>query len=167
MDKYIFDESNGLWYELQGDYYIPCLTLPTEKEHKPIGLWGQRHKRYLQEHKRAVYTTLLTSGKLNEYLADVDKQAEECFERLVEQMKQSQDITEQLKSENALEWVQKMNNIRACAIEVINNERDNLRITILEAGHFLPLYYLLTLLEGLDIIVILLIVIYRRSVWII
>ena len=122
MDKYIYDESNGLWYELQGDYYIPCLTLPAEKEHKPIGLWGQRHKRYLQEHKRAVYITLLTSGKLNEYLADVDKQAEERFERLVEQMKQSQDITEQLKSENALEWVQKMNNIRACAIEVINNE---------------------------------------------
>ena len=122
MDKYIFDESNGLWYELQGDYYIPCLTLPTEKEHKPIGLWGHRHKRYLQEHNRTVYITLLTSGKLNEYLADVDKQAEECFERLVEQMKQSQDITEQLKSENALEWVQKMNNIRACAIEVINNE---------------------------------------------
>ena len=122
MDKYIFDESHGLWYELQGDYYIPCLTLPTEKEHKPIGLWGQRHKRYLQEHNRTFYTTLLTSGKLNEYLADVDKQAEERFERLVEQMKQSQDITEQLKSENALEWVQKMNNIRACAIEVINNE---------------------------------------------
>ncbi len=107
MDKYIYDESNGLWYELQGDYYIPCLTLPTEKEHKSIGLWGQRHKRYLQEHNRTFYTTLLTSGKLNEYLADVDKQAKECFERLVEQMKQSQDITEQLKSENALEWVQK------------------------------------------------------------
>lgn len=122
MDKYIYDESNGLWYELQGDYYTPCLTLPAEKEHKPIGLWGHRHKRYLQEHKRAVYITLLTSGKLNEYLADVDKQAEGRFERLVEQMKQSQDITEQLKSENALEWVQKMNNIRACAIEVINNE---------------------------------------------
>ena len=122
MDKYIYDESNGLWYELQGDYYIPCLTLPTEKEHKPIGLWGQRHKRYLQEHNRTFYTTLLTSGKLNEYLADVDKQAKECFERLVEQMKQSQDITEQLKSENALEWAQKMNSIRACAIEVVNNE---------------------------------------------
>ena len=122
MDKYIYDESNGLWYELQGDYYIPCLTLPTEKEHKSIGLWGQRHKRYLQEHNRTFYTTLLTSGKLNEYLADVDKQAKECFERLVEQMKQSQDITEQLKSENALERVQKMNSIRACAIEVVNNE---------------------------------------------
>lgn len=122
MDKYIYDESNGLWYELQGDYYIPCLTLPTEKEHKSIGLWGQRHKRYLQEHNRTFCTTLLTSGKLNEYLADVDKQAKECFERLVEQMKQSQDITEQLKSENALEWVQKMNSIRAYAIEVVNNE---------------------------------------------
>ena len=68
MDKYIYDENNRLWYELQGDYYIPCLTLPTEKEHKPIGLWGQRHKRYLQEHNKIFYTTLLTSGKLNEYL---------------------------------------------------------------------------------------------------
>ncbi len=82
MDKYIYDESNGLWYELQGDYYIPCLTLPTEKEYKPIGLWGQRHERYLQEHKRALYATLLTSGKLNDYLADVDKQAEKRFESL-------------------------------------------------------------------------------------
>ena len=122
MDKYIHDESNGLWYELQGDYYIPCLTLPTEKEHKPIGLWGQRHKRYLQEHNKIFYTTLLTSGKLNEYLVDVDKQTEEHFERLVEQMKQSQGITEQLKSENALEWVQRMNNIRACAKEIVEKE---------------------------------------------
>lgn len=122
MDKYIYDESNGLWYELQGDYYTPCLTLPAEKEHKPIGLWGHRHKRYLQEHKRAVYITLLTSGKLNAYLADVDKQAEKRFERLVEQMKQSQGITEQLKTENTLEWVQRMNNIQACAREIVNKE---------------------------------------------
>lgn len=122
MDKYIYDESNGLWYELQGDYYIPCLTLPTEKEHNPIGFWGQRHKRYLHEHKKAVYTTLLTSGKLNEYLVDVDKQAEERFERLVELMKQSQGITEQLKSENALEWAQRMNNIWACAKEIVEKE---------------------------------------------
>lgn len=122
MEKYIYDESNGLWYELQGDYYIPCLTLPTEKELKPIGLWGQRHKRYLQEHNKIFYTTLLTSGKLNEYLVDVDKQTEERFERLVEQMKQSQGITEQLKSENALEWVQRMNNIQACAREIVNKE---------------------------------------------
>ena len=75
MDKYIYDESNGLWYELQGDYYIPCLVLPTEKENKPIGLWGQRHKHYLQEHKRVVYISLLTSGKLNSYLADIKEQA--------------------------------------------------------------------------------------------
>lgn len=122
MEKYIYDESNGLWYELQGDYYNPCLTLPTEKEHKPIGLWGQRHKRYLQEHNKIFYTTLLTSGKLNEYLVDVDKQTEERFERLVEQMKQSQSITEQLKSENALDWVQRMNNIQACAREIVNKE---------------------------------------------
>ena len=119
MEKYIYDESNGLWYELQGDYYIPCLTLATEKEHKPIGLWGQRHKRYLQEHNKIFYTTLLTSGKLNEYLVDVDKQTEERFERLVEQMKQSQGITEQLKSENTLERVQRMNDIRACATEIV------------------------------------------------
>ena len=122
MDKYIYDESNGLWYELQGDYYIPYLTLPTEKEHKPIGLWGQRHKRYLQEHNKIFYTTLLTSGKLNEYLVDVDKQTEERFERLVEQMKQAQGITEQLKVENALEWVGRMNNIQACAREIVDKE---------------------------------------------
>lgn len=122
MDRYIYDEHNGLWYELQGDYYIPCLILPTEKEHKLIGLWGQRHKRYLQEHNKIFYTTLLASGRLNGYLADVDKQAEKRFERLVEQMKQSQDITEQLKSENALEWVRRMNNILACAREIVNKE---------------------------------------------
>lgn len=79
MDKYIYDESNGLWYELQGDYYIPCLTLPAEKENKPISLWGQRHKHYLQEHKRTVYISLLTSGELNNYLADIDEQATEMM----------------------------------------------------------------------------------------
>ena len=118
MEKYIYDESNGLWYELQGDYYIPCLTLPTEKEHKPIGLWGQRHKQYLQEHKRALYATLLTSGKLNDYLADVDKQVEKRFERLVEQMKQAQGITERLKAKNALEWVGQMNNIDVVSFQL-------------------------------------------------
>ena len=121
MDKYIYDENNGLSYELQGDYYIPCLTLPAEKA-KHIGIWGQRHKRYLKEHKRATYTTLLTSGKLNSYLADIEEQAQECFERLIEDMKQAQGITEQLKAENALEWVGRMNNIRACAMEIVNEE---------------------------------------------
>ena len=122
MDKYIYDESNGLWYELQGDYYIPCLTLPTEKEHKSIGLWGQRHKRYLQEHKRAVYTTLLTSGKLNGYLADIDEQAMDMMFRLVEQMADKEGVTEQLKAENPMLWVGRMNEIQARAREIINRE---------------------------------------------
>ena len=121
MDKYIYDESNGLWYELQGDYYIPCLTLPTEKE-PPIGVWAQRHLRYLKEYRRVTYTNLLTSGRLNSYLADIDRQAQKCFETLTEQMKQAQGITEQLKAENALEWVGRMNNIRACAMEIVNEE---------------------------------------------
>ena len=121
MDKYIYDESNGLWYELKGDYYIPYLVLPTEKE-QPIGLWGQQHLRYLKEYRKNTYTTLLTSGKLNAYLADIDRQAQERFETLTEQMKWVQGITEQLKAENALEWVGRMNNIRTCAIEIGNEE---------------------------------------------
>lgn len=80
MDKYIYDENNGLWYELQGEYYLPCLSLPPEEE-KPIGIWGQRHKRYLKEHRKATYTTLLTSGKLNTYLSGINEQAQERFER--------------------------------------------------------------------------------------
>ena len=121
MDKYIYDDKNGLWYELQGDYYIPCLILPAEKE-QPIGLWGQRHLRYLKEYRRATYITLFTSGRLNNYLADIDRQAQECMERLTAQMKQAQGITEQLKTKNALEWTQRMNNIRACAKEIIEKE---------------------------------------------
>ena len=121
MDKYIYDDKNGLWYELQGDYYIPCLILPAEKE-QPIGLWGQRHLRYLKEYHRNTYTTLLTSGRLNTYLADIDKQAQERMERLTEQMKRAQGITERLKAENALEWVQRMNNIRVCAKEIVEKE---------------------------------------------
>ena len=122
MDKYIYDESNGLWYELQGDYYIPCITLPTEKEHKFIGLWGQRHKRYLQKYRRAVYATLLTSGRLNSYLADIDKQATEMMFCLVEQMADREGVTEQLKVENPMLWVGKMNEIQARAREIINSE---------------------------------------------
>ena len=121
MDKYIYDDKNGLWYELQGDYYIPCLILPAEKE-QPIGLWGQRHLRYLKEYRRNTYTTLLINGKLNTYLADIDKQAQERMERLTAQMKRPQGITEQLKAENALEWVQRINNIQACAKEIVEKE---------------------------------------------
>ena len=121
MDKYIFDEGNGLWYELQGDYYIPCLTLPNKKE-QPVGLWGQRHLQYLKEFHKNTYTTLLTSGKLNAYLADIDRQAQERFETLTEQMKRVQGITEQLKAESVLEWTGRMNNIRTCVIEIVNEE---------------------------------------------
>jgi hypothetical protein len=121
MEKYKFDEQNGLWYELQGDYYIPCLSLPEEK-HKPVGLWGQRHLRYIKQHKRSFYTTLLTSCKLNSYLADVDDQAEEMFSRLVKQLAEKENITEKLKAENQMLWVQRTNNIRNRATEVVNEE---------------------------------------------
>lgn len=121
MDKYIYDENNGLWYELQGEYYIPCLTLPAEEE-QPVGLWGQRHLRYLKEYRRGTYINLLTSGRLNAHLVKIDKQAQERFERLIEGMKQTQGITEQLKAENAFEWTGRLNNIRACAREIVNEE---------------------------------------------
>ena len=121
MAKTIFEEMGGT-YVRQGDYFIPCLTLPAEKENQPIGVWGQRHKHYLQEHKRATYTTLLTSGKLNSYLADIDKQAQEMFSRLVKQMAKREEVTEQLKAENQMLWVQKMNSIRNRAVEIVNHE---------------------------------------------
>ena len=120
MGKSIFEEMGGR-YEKQGDYLIPCLTLPTEKE-TVIGVWGQRHLRYLKEYRRVTYTNLLTSGRLNAYLADIDRQAQERFETLIEQMKQAQGITEQLKAENALVWVGRMNNVRACAREIVERE---------------------------------------------
>ena len=121
MEKYIYDEKNGLWFELQGDYYLPCLKLP-EGEQQPVGLWGQRHARHLKQHHRILYYNLLTSGKLNGYLADIDKQAEEMFSRLVEQMAELEGVTEQLKAENQMEWVGRMNNIRNRSLEVINTD---------------------------------------------
>ena len=120
MKKTIFEEMGGT-YIRHGDYLIPRLTLP-EEEQRFIGVWGQRHKRYLKEHKRAVYITLLTSGRLNSYLADIEEQAQERFERIVEQMKQAQGITEQLKAKNQMEWVARMNNIQACAREIVDKE---------------------------------------------
>lgn len=121
MDKYIYDESNGLWYELQGEYYLPCLTLPPEGE-KPIGIWGQRHLRYIKEHKRLFYVNLLTSGGLNSYLAGINEQAEELFFRLVKQMSEREGATEKLKADNQMEWVARMNNIRSRATEIVNND---------------------------------------------
>ena len=110
MEKYKFDDRNGLWYELQGDYYLPCLKLP-EEEQAYIGIWGQRHLRYLKKHHRVLYGNLLTSGKLNGYLVDIDRQAEEMFERLVKQMAEREGVTEQLKAANSMEWVRKLNSM--------------------------------------------------------
>lgn len=121
MDKYIYDEKNGLWYELQGDYYLPCLKLPKE-ESRHIGVWGQRHLRYLKQHRKVLYSELLISGKLNDYLADLNEQEEEMFSRLVKQLAEKEGLTEVLKAENQMLWVQKMNNIHNAAMEVVSND---------------------------------------------
>lgn len=121
MDKYIYDEKNGLWYELQEDYYLPCLKLPKE-ESRHIGVWGQRHLRYLKQHRKVLYSELLISGKLNSYLADINEQAEEMFSRLLKQLAEKEGLTEALKAENQMLWVQKMNNIRNAAMEVVSND---------------------------------------------
>ena len=119
MEKRIYDEQNGLWYELQGDYYLPCLSLP-EEEHKAIGVLGQRYLRYIKEHKRAFFTNLRTSCKLNSYLADINEQAEEMFSRLVKQLAEKENVTGKFKAENQMEWVGRMNNIRNRATEIVN-----------------------------------------------
>ena len=121
MDKYIFDESNGLWYELRGDYYIPCLTLPTNED-QPIGLWGQRHLRYIKEYRKALYTSLQSSGKLNSYLTDIDQQAQERLDTIIQQMVQAQGITEELKAVDQMAWVGRMNTTRASAMEIVSQE---------------------------------------------
>ncbi|MBO5039706.1 MAG: TnpV protein [Ruminococcus sp.] len=120
MEKVIYDEKNGLWYELQGDYYIPCIKLP-EEEQQPIGVWGQRHLRYIKQNRKVLYLNLLTSGKLNGYLAALDKQTEEMFSRLVKQMAKREGVTEKLKADNQMEWVARMNNIRNRATEIVNH----------------------------------------------
>lgn len=119
MEKKIYNEHTGISYTLQGDYYLPDLALPPEEE-QPIGVWGQRHLRYIRQHKRLLYSNLLTSGKLNGYLADIDRQAEEMFSRLVKQMADREGITEKLKAKNQMLWVGRMNNIRNRATEMIN-----------------------------------------------
>ena len=121
MGNRIYDENNGLWYARQDDYYLPELALPLEEE-KLIGIWEQRYLWYLKENKQLIYLNLLTSGRLNEYLTSVDEQAEDMFFQLVKQYADRQGVTEQLKVENQLLWVQKMNNIRACVREVVERE---------------------------------------------
>ena len=120
MAKTIFEKMGGTYTQV-GDHLLPNLKLP-EEEQPPIGVWGQRHRRYLKEHRRATYATLLTSGKLNGYLADIDRQAEELFSRLVKQMAEAEGITEHLKADNQMEWVRRMNNIRNRAMEIVNSE---------------------------------------------
>ena len=118
--KSLFEQMGGT-YTLQGDYYFPNLSLPAE-ENKPIGIWGQRHLRYIKHHRKVFYTNLLTSGRMNSYLADIDKQAEELFLRLAEQMEEREGITEKLKAEHPMEWVGIMNALREAATEIVNTE---------------------------------------------
>ena len=121
MKQHFTDEKTGIRYTLQGDYYLPDLALPAE-EQQPIGIWGQRHLRHIKQNRRVLYTNLLTSGKLNSYLADIDKQAEEMFSRLVKHMAEREGLTEQLKADNQMAWVARMNDIRSRATEVVNTD---------------------------------------------
>ena len=121
MDKYIFDKNNGLWYELVDDYYLPCLTVPAEEE-QPVGVWGLRHRRYLKEYRPALYNALLLSNKLNDYLADIDQQAQEMMDTIIQQMAEAQGITETMKAADPMAWVGRMNNIRVSATEIVNAE---------------------------------------------
>ena len=122
MEKYITDARTGLKYELIGDYYLIAGDDEPEQEQEPIGIWGQRHLRYLKEHRRVRYANLLTSGELNAYLADIDRQAEELFLRLAKQTANAEGITEKLKASDQMEWVRQMNSIRNRAMEVVNAE---------------------------------------------
>lgn len=119
MTKTIFKEMGGT-YEMRGDYLIPYLTLQAEKETKPIGIWGRRHKCYLKQNHRVLYMNLQTSGKLNDYLAEIDEQTEDIFSRLVKDLVEKENVTETLKAENQMMWVQRMNSIRNRATEVVN-----------------------------------------------
>lgn len=118
MEKYITDERTGLKYELVGDYYL--IAGDDEPEDRPIGIWGQRHLRYLKQHHRTVYAEMLTSGKLNDYLADLNEQAEEMLLRLVNELAEKEDITETLKAKDQMLWVQRMNVVRKTATEIVN-----------------------------------------------
>lgn len=118
MENRIYDENNGFWYAKQGEYYLPELALPPEEE-KPIGIWGQWHLQYLKEYKQLVYINLMTSGRLNKYLASVDEQAKDMFSRLLNDYADRQGITERLKAENQIKWIGMMNNIRSTVEEIV------------------------------------------------
>ena len=121
MEKYIYNEQTGISYTLHGDYYLPDLALSDEEKDVEIGVWGQRHLRHIKQNRKELCLNLLTSGKLNGYLADLNKQAEEMFSRLVKQMAEREGMTEQLKTDNQMEWVSRMNNIRSRANYIVNS----------------------------------------------
>lgn len=120
MKQRIFDEKNGLWYELHGDYYLPCLTVPEQKFE--YGIWGERRRMFLREHRRVSYYNLLTSCTLDQHLADVDKSADDLMESLVSQLVKTDGITEALKAADPMEWVRQMENIRSRAREIVYND---------------------------------------------
>ena len=119
MDPYVFEQSNGLWYERRGDYYYPCLTV---EEAPPVGVWGQRHLRFIKQNRRALYLEQKTSGRLNAYLSDIDRQAETMFDRLLTQMAEREGVTEALKAQDQMIWVQRMNSIHHRASEIVLQE---------------------------------------------
>lgn len=123
MQKHIIDKKTGIPYTLVGDYYLPWGDLPDdEPEQRPIGIWGQRHLRYIKQHRRSLYNELLMTGELNNYLATLDTEAEEMLSRLVKEMAEKQGVTETLKAINQMEWVQCMNNIRNAVSEIVSTE---------------------------------------------
>lgn len=119
MEKYLFDEKNGLWYELVSDYYLPCVTAPVIDE---LGAWGRLRLRHLWEHQNGIYTGMLLSGKLEAHLAEINAKAEKMFERLIDEMSEDEGITEELKAEDEMAWVQQMNSIRSRAAEIVREE---------------------------------------------
>lgn len=119
MDSYVFEQSNGLWYERRGDYYFPCLTA---EDASPVGVWGQRHLRFIKQSRRTLYLELKTSGRLNAYLADIDRQADAMLDQLMTRMAEQEGVTEALKAQNQMTWVQRMNNIRERAEEIVRQE---------------------------------------------
>ena len=121
MEKFIYDNNNGLWYELHGDYYLPCLAIPEEEVHT-IGIWGRKHRRYLREHRPIIYSDLVLSGKLYSYLADIDSQARNKLDLLVTQLAEKEGINEYLKAQDQLAWVRAMNNIRNRAEKIVLKE---------------------------------------------
>lgn len=126
MEKYIYDSSNGLWYELQGDYYIPCLVLP-DIEERPIGIWGRKHLKYIKEYRPVLYTDLVLSCELHSYLADIDAQVQDRLALLIKQMAEKEGVTEQLKAQDQMAWVKAMNSIRNRAEEIINAELESVK----------------------------------------